>query len=188
MTHDRKSGLKKKKNSQLSHIKIIHVRFFIRIAVLNGINKIPLNFNSTRFMEWKPVLFRLGEILNARQKTCDAHWALGQAPPQHRQTLSQAGPPGGQVFCQWYGSVAPGVRRNCFFGGVFLSSHLQNWNRKCWISEDQVAAGWQRLNGRTKCSTETRKHVGFAFHNWGPRFLFWFAVELSAYDFLHACK
>lgn len=26
---------------------------------------------------------------------------------------------------------------------LFFPSHLQNWNRKCWISGDEIAAGWQ---------------------------------------------
>lgn len=134
--------------------------------------------SDTRFTEWRPVLFCLWEILNARRKTCDVKGALGQGPPQHRQTLSQAALPGGQVFCQWYDWVASGVRHNCFFFFCFVFSftfaklkqevlHLRGSN-SCRMTGGRTD-GWN-------AATETWQHVGFTFRNWGLGFLSWFTI------------
>lgn len=85
--------------------------FSSRVPIFSGTNKIPQNLKSARFMKWEPVLFCLGEILNARRKTCDVKRGLGRCPLQHRQTVSQARLPGG-LGRLW--------RQTQLFFGVFL--------------------------------------------------------------------
>lgn len=128
-------------------------------------------------MKWRPVLFCLWGILNARR-------ALGQGLPQRRQPLSQAGFPGGQVFCQWYDSVASGVRHNCFLFFFLTFAKLKQevldlrGSNSCRMTGGWTA-GWN-------AATETWQHVGFAFCNWGLRFLYWFHSS-ERLRLLHAC-
>lgn len=125
-------------------------------------------------MVWGPVLFCLWEILNARWKTRDVKWELGQGPPLRRRRrflkpsfLGDKSSVSGTTLSP----LASDTTVFCFF--LTFAKVKQEMLDLRGSNSYRMTGGW--MDG-WNAATETWQHVGFAFRNWGLRFLYWFKV------------